>query len=153
MLLIVATYRKLQVESLTVKSKMERSVLGHARSGCGAASAPPGGVERVVRKRCAFCRELTANRPSDRFCWAVVCSEQCLTSYEEWFSEWVAQGRLAQGLPPKLDDPTVLAQIARIIEMPREELKCESAVLCPSRYGGARSVPGCGLRLQRSSMH
>ena len=76
-------------------------------------------VEWVVRKRCAFCGELTANRPSDRFSWAVLCSEQCLTLYDEWFSERVAQGRLAQGLPPTLDDPAVLAQVARLIELQR----------------------------------
>jgi hypothetical protein len=101
---------------------MEMSVLGHGSIGVSGDSAPPTSVERVVRKRCAFCGELTANRPSGRFCWAVLCSEQCLTSYDEWFSEWVAQGRLAQGLPPKVDDPTVLAQIARIMELPREWL-------------------------------
>jgi len=105
------------------------NVLHLSRRGLGS----PSSIERVVRKRCAFCGELTANRPNDRFSWAVLCSEQCLTSYDEWFSEWVAQGRLAQGLPPKLDDPAVLARIARIIELQREYLEGESAVL---RCGG-----------------
>jgi hypothetical protein len=120
LLSILATYRKLRVEPLTDKSKMQTSVLAHGSIAVWRGLGSPGSVERVVRKRCAFCGELTAKRPSGRFCWAVLCSEQCLTSYEEWFSEWVAQGRLAQGLPPKLDEPTVLAQIARIIELPRE---------------------------------
>jgi hypothetical protein len=83
------------------------------RGGCGDLASACN-LAWAMRKRCIFCDKLTANRPRDRFCWAVFCAEQCFASYAEWFSEWVAQGRMAQGLPPKLDDPVILARIALI---------------------------------------